>query len=29
MKTTIQAIAMLCAAFGNIIVMITAKANML
>ena len=29
MKTTIQAIVMLCGAFGNGIVMIAAKANLL
>ena len=29
MKSTIQAMVMLCAASGNVIVMITAKANML
>ena len=29
MKTTIQAIIMLCAAFGNVIVMIVAKADLL
>ena len=29
MKTTIQAVVMLCAAFGNVIVMIAAKADLL
>ena len=29
MKTTIQAIVILCAAFGNVIVMIAAKADLL
>ena len=29
MKTTIQAIVMLCGAFGNVIVMIAAKADLL
>ena len=29
MKTTIQAIVMLCGAFGNVIVMMAAKANLL
>ena len=29
MKTTIQAVVILCAAFGNVIVMIAAKADLL